>query len=228
MHHSNLGSSSQLNSLNFKSKKAMKREKRKAKRTVDKINAINGNLKDYVVSSSIVKRESKYTVALDFSFIPLMTVEETNICVKFLKHVYDHNKLSRYPLTIHFTSVTEGNNIHKYLKNFNEHSFYRAIITPNPFTDMFQRNKIVYLTSKSENTIEDLEEDKIYIIAGYHNKKHTTDVDKLGAAFKAGVQHAKLPLDRYRSRKKKTRNVLNIEHGKILIKLLIEIQNMKF
>ena len=40
--------------------------------------------------------------------------------------------------------------------NFNEH----------PFTEVFDHEKIVYLTSESENIIEKMEDDKIYVIGG--------------------------------------------------------------
>merc|ERR1719334_838197 len=77
------------------------------------------------------------------------------------------------------------------------------------FDSAFDREKIVYLSSESENVLTELEDDKFYIIGGLvdHNSHkglcHATASD-------LGVHHARLPIDEFI--KLKTRKVLAVNH----------------
>ncbi|XP_053626085.1 tRNA methyltransferase 10 homolog A isoform X3 [Plodia interpunctella] len=77
------------------------------------------------------------------------------------------------------------------------------------YLDIFSKEKIVYLSSESENIIEHFDEDTYYVIGGLvdHNK-HKGLCHKI--AVEQGIRHGQLPLDKYVNMK--TRKVLTIDH----------------
>lgn len=152
----------------------------------------------------------KYTVAVDCSFNDLMTDLDLNKCVKQLLRVYTINRRSQYPIKLHFTSIVEGNRMYKVLEKNDGYQNWDVKFSPDSYVDVFDKSRIVYLSSDSENTIEHLEEDKIYIIGGLVDHNHHKGI-ALKKALEAGVQHAKLPLNE--NIVLKTRNVLSIYHG---------------
>lgn len=77
--------------------------------------------------------------------------------------------------------------------------------------DVYLKDKIIYLTSESENIIDHLEHDCVYVIGGLvdHNA-HKGMCYKL--ATEASIRHGRLPLDKFLQMK--ARKVLTIDHGK--------------
>lgn len=51
-------------------------------------------------------------------------------------------------------------------------TYWQVEFHDEPYLDLFPKEKLVYLTSESENIIENFEEDTFYIIGGLvdHNK----------------------------------------------------------
>ena len=80
---------------------------------------------------------------------------------------------------------------------------------PRHLTEIFPKEKIVYLTSESDNVLEDVVDDKVYVIGGIvdHNRlKGITHED----ATKRGLYTARLPLDEYVDMQ--SRKVLTVNH----------------
>ena len=80
---------------------------------------------------------------------------------------------------------------------------------PRHLTEIYPKEKIVYLTSESENVLEDVVDDKVYVIGGIvdHNRlKGITHED----ATKRGLYTARLPLDKYVDMQ--SRKVLTVNH----------------
>lgn len=84
-------------------------------------------------------------------------------------------------------------------------------ITNETLVDFFGKEKLVYLTSESENVLSELEKDHVYIIGGLvdHNQHKGLCHNK---AISLGIKHARLPLDE--NIIMKSRRVLTIDHGK--------------
>lgn len=76
-------------------------------------------------------------------------------------------------------------------------------------TEIYPKEKIVYLTSESDNVLDDVVDDKVYVIGGIvdHNRlKGITHED----ATKRGIYTARLPLDQYVDMQ--SRKVLTVNH----------------
>jgi tRNA (guanine9-N1)-methyltransferase len=80
--------------------------------------------------------------------------------------------------------------------------------------DLGKEPNFVYLTADSENTLETLDKDHIYIIGGIVDKNRHKGLC-LKEAEKYGVKHAKLPISDYINLE--TRKVLTINHGIFIV-----------
>eukprot|EP00058_Branchiostoma_floridae_P010514 XP_002596002.1 hypothetical protein BRAFLDRAFT_123735 [Branchiostoma floridae] len=78
------------------------------------------------------------------------------------------------------------------------------------YTEVFERERIVYLTSDSPNTLSTLEPGKVYIIGGLvdHNSHKGLCYQR---ACEVGVAHAQLPIAQFV--KIQSRKVLAVNHG---------------
>lgn len=85
-------------------------------------------------------------------------------------------------------------------------------MTPDSYLDTFPKEKIVYLSSDSDNTLERLAKDEVYIIGGLvdHNRHKGMCHSRAEAA---GIRHARLPLPE--NIILKSRTVLTIEQGQL-------------
>ena len=109
---------------------------------------------------------------------------------------------------------------------------FRLYVSPNSYTSLIERSDnslkeksdIVYLSSESENVVQEFSTTKMYVIGGLvdHNK-HKGLCYKL--AKEAGVAHARLPLDKHVDLK--TRRVLTIDHVFQIISDVIEGKSWK-
>lgn len=71
-----------------------------------------------------------------------------------------------------------------------------VVVEEKSYLDLFPKERLVYLSSESENVLESLNQDDVYIIGGLvdHNRlkgiTHKT-------ALEQGLRHARLPIDEY-------------------------------
>lgn len=98
------------------------------------------------------------------------------------------------------------------VNGFDEWSNYAFQVTSDSFDQYFQDKiqKVVYLTSDSENTITTLENDKIYVIGGIVDRNRYKQLT-YQRAIALGIATAKLPIDEYLSTMPSTR-VLTTNH----------------
>lgn len=84
--------------------------------------------------------------------------------IKQILRVYTMNRRSKAPMQLHLTSFNgkskEEMSKHNGYENWDMH-FHE-----NDYLEVFPKDKLVYLSSESNNVIKELEQDKIYIIGG--------------------------------------------------------------
>lgn len=82
------------------------------------------------------------------------------------------------------------------------------------YLEVFPKEKLVYLTSDSDNVLDELNSNDVYVIGGLvdHNRYKGICFEM---AKKEGIRHARLPIKEHLVMK--TRDVLTIEQGLMVI-----------
>lgn len=203
-----------LKKVKWENRKAEKRAKEKARAKERRREAREANIdlgpNRKALKKMKLERPKKSTaVVIDLSFDHLMMEKDRFKVIKQILRCYSINRRSETPVQFHITSFGEKSKSDMSRHNGYEHwdiDFHEA-----PYLEVFPKDKIVYLTSESDNVIEQFEENTAYIIGGLvdHNK-HKGLCYKI--AVEQGIRHGQLPLDKYINMK--TRKVLTIDHGK--------------
>ena len=156
---------------------------------------------------------NSFQVGLDCSFASLMTSKEINSLASQIRYCYSNNKRSRRPCLLAATSL-EGETL-EHLQNvcgFDDWHKRAFTHTQESLKEFYKdrMEKIVYLTSDSETTLTELEDNKIYIIGGIVDRNRLKRA-AINRAEALGVATAKLPLDEHLKKMQATR-VLTVNH----------------
>uniref|UniRef100_A0AAG5DI44 tRNA (guanine(9)-N(1))-methyltransferase n=2 Tax=Anopheles atroparvus TaxID=41427 RepID=A0AAG5DI44_ANOAO len=193
-----------------KEKRLQEKEKCKAKR----IEAINRGLPVRTGPSrkELKRRKMNYDeataeVVVDLSFDKMMIDKDVAKCVKQLLRMYTLNRRSEKPIPLHFSGITEGGAVEKHLAKHDGYQHWDVRFSSEHFMKLFDPKQLIYLTSESDNLLERLERDHVYVIGGLvdHNQ-HKGYCYRLAEEF--GIRHARLPLNEHLVLK--TRTVLTI------------------
>jgi len=151
---------------------------------------------------------SNYKVVIDLDFYELMNDRDLRMLLKQVKACYSENRKQDHPVQLCVTSFKEQLKdlfiqLQPGLTNWD------LRMEDQSYLDLFEKEKIVYLTSDSENILETLEEDKHYIIGGLvdHNQFKGLCHKR---AKESAIAHAQLPIGQFV--KMKSRKVLTINH----------------
>jgi len=140
--------------------------------------------------------DTSFRVCIDCGFNDQMTQKELNSLALQIRYCYSCNRKSENPVYFSVASLsgTVFENMKK-VEGFPEQWLTRAFAcTEKPLLEMHSdKSKLVYLTSDSENTLEHLEDDKIYVIGGIvdRNRLKRAAINK---AEELGIATAKLPV----------------------------------
>lgn len=206
-------------------KKKEKRLKEKEKLKQRKLQAIeaglptrNGPSRKELKRNKIDYSKSDITVVVDLSFDGLMIDKDVAKCVKQLLRIYTMNRRSAVPIPLHFTGIREGGAVERHLKRNDGHQHWDVKFSSDSFLNVFDKDKLVYLTSESDNVLTTLEKDNVYVIGGLvdHNQ-HKGHCHTL--ASEMGIKHARLPLSEHIVIK--TRTILTINQ---VFEILMKIQ----
>lgn len=152
-------------------------------------------------------------VAIDFDYDDLMLDKDIAKCSKQMLRVYTENRKSKMPIRLHFTSIKENSRIKNALKRHDGFLNWDVKIHEKSYHDLFEHDSIVYLTSDSDNVLNELDDKAVYIIGGLVDHGHAKG-ESLQRAQDKGFKTARLPLSEHIEMK--TRNVLTIVHGKYM------------
>lgn len=154
-----------------------------------------------------------WQVSLDCGFESSMTPKEINSLAMQIRYCYSANKRNKHPCLLSATSL--GGATMKHLDNVQGCDEWknRAFTCTSQSLEEYYKadlSNIVYLTSDSENTLQDLDDTKIYVIGGIVDRNRLKQA-ALGRARSLGVATARLPLDEHLKEMKAT-PVLTCNH----------------
>ncbi|XP_028041895.1 tRNA methyltransferase 10 homolog A [Bombyx mandarina] len=200
-----------LKKVKWENHKAEKRarEKKRAKERRRKAQAANIDIGPSRKALKKMKEKHKKRggIIIDLSFGHLMIEKDRFKVIKQILRCYSINRRSEQPLHFHITSF--GEKSRNDMSRHNGYENWDIEFHEQPYLEVFPKEKLVYLTSESENIIESFDDDTYYIIGGLvdHNQYkglcHNISVEQ-------GIRHGRLPLDKYINMK--TRKVLTIDH----------------
>jgi len=144
------------------------------------------------------RTSSKHQIFLDCSFEKEMTKSEIKSLASQIRYCYAINKKAKHPVKT--TACSIGGKTLDILNNVSgldqwpNREFH--ITDKDLLETTADKSKLVYLTSDSDNTLADLEDDKIYIIGGIVDRNRLKRV-AVNKADTLGIQTAKLPISDY-------------------------------
>ena len=159
---------------------------------------------------------------LDMDFDGIMLPTELVHCASQLGHSYSSNKKAEKACHLHFTGW-KGDIKELAEKNITGIKNWKVTFTDKGFVEHFsdKKERLVYLTSDSQDELEELVEGDIYIIGGLvdHNRHKGLCFTR---AEEAGVRHARLPIKKYVELA--DRAVLTINQ---VVQIMVEMYNQK-
>ncbi|NXE25130.1 TM10C methyltransferase, partial [Ardeotis kori] len=137
-------------------------------------------------------------LVFDMSYEKEMSVREVANTVRQLVLSEGCNRRSVDPFHIHFCNFKDDSLYHKeFIKHYRE-AWGKLLITVTDqcYTDVFPKDKLIYLTADSPKVMKTFDHDKIYIVGSMVDRSIKTGVS-LARAKRLGLETAALPLEKY-------------------------------
>jgi len=192
-------------------RRAKEREKRKLKMAALKL------AKDFDESRTSSRKSLKHNkmsdssckvgVVFDMQFGDLMTQRDLGKCLKQIMKCYSFNRRMTNQLQLYMTSL--GGNVEAELAKNDGYKNWDFNFDTRRYDEVFSKDRIIYLSSESENAVTKLEDDKLYVIGGLVDHNHHKGLSH-SKATELGIATARLPIDEFLSMK--SRKVLTVNH----------------
>lgn len=137
-------------------------------------------------------------LVFDMSFEKDMSVREVANTVRQIVLSESTNRRSVDPFHIHFCNFKDDSLYHKeFIKHYRE-AWGKLLITVTDqcYTEVFPKEKLIYLTADSPKVMKTFDHNKIYIVGSMVDRNIKTGVS-LARAKRLGLETAALPLEKY-------------------------------
>ncbi|CRK90638.1 CLUMA_CG004340, isoform A [Clunio marinus] len=106
--------------------------------------------------------------------------------------LHTSNKKAMRPFPLHFTGLKKGSEMFAAMNRHNGRQNW-GIWHEESYLDFFDKTKLIYLTSESENVLDTLEPGAVYVIGGLVDfNRHKNLCNRI--ALENGIRTARLPL----------------------------------
>ncbi|KFR14577.1 Mitochondrial ribonuclease P protein 1, partial [Opisthocomus hoazin] len=137
-------------------------------------------------------------LVFDMSYEKDMSVREVANTVRQIVLSESFNRRSADPFHIHFCNLKDDSlYLKEFVKNYRE-AWGKLLITVTDqcYTEVFPKDKLIYLTADSPKVMKTFDHDKIYIVGSMVDRSIKTGVS-LAQAKRLGLETAALPLEKY-------------------------------
>ncbi|XP_028661682.1 tRNA methyltransferase 10 homolog B [Erpetoichthys calabaricus] len=201
---------------------ASKKSKRKEEKHRRKLNhterSVNCNLHSKRVLKAITKerlseaRSGGVKLCIDLSMMQYMSTKETSRLAAQIRRLYGSNKKATNPFHLYLTDFSEDSLLYKECVRMND-GFLNYVMerTEENCLKIFPPECVIYLTPDSENALEYVDPEKVYILGGLVDES----VQKSLTYEKAQEYQlctARLPVEEYMVKKENAKNF----HSQIL------------
>ena len=168
--------------------------------------------------------KSGQRIAVDLSLEQHMNVKECGKLAQQLCRLYGANRRSSKPAHIYFTGLSKDGDLYKECVRKNSgFEGYMVDILEEPHYSVFPNEDIVYLTPDSENVLETVEKDKVYVIGGLVDESITNNITH-SKAREIGIQTARLPIEE-KMAKDETGTFIKVLSVNQVFEILLELSN---
>ncbi|KAM9262234.1 tRNA methyltransferase 10 homolog B [Morus bassanus] len=151
-------------------------------------------------------RASGPRLCVDLGVADRMTQKETSRLASQIRRLYGANRRAEKPFWLCLTEFVVGSLIYEECFRMNDgFSNYLMDTTQESYLDLFPLDAIVYLTPDSENVLEDIEPNKVYILGGLVDESIHKKLT-LQRAQEQSLQTARLPIREYMVKNMNTKN----------------------
>ncbi|XP_033219135.1 tRNA methyltransferase 10 homolog A [Belonocnema kinseyi] len=195
--------------LERKSEKRLKEKtKLKEKRAFARANNIDlGPSRKVLKRCTMADSTCKMNVTIDLSFDDLMIDKDIAKMIKQILRCYTLNRRAAAPVQFSVSNFTGKSR--EEMKRHNGYEHWDVNFHSENYLNIYDKKRIIYLTSESDNVIETLDQEAVYVIGGLVDHNAQKGLCHRLATSK-NIKHARLPIDKYLQMK--TRKVLSIVH----------------
>ncbi|KAI8877061.1 hypothetical protein K501DRAFT_326745 [Backusella circina FSU 941] len=145
-----------------------------------------------------LSEKTEVGVIIDCSFGELMTERELLSLTKQLGFSYGKNKRAPKSMKMCITSFDDAlkKNLDEKLDSWHDWKEEHIHVTNKHYIEEFEKEKLVYLSADSENTIQTLDEGKAYVIGGIVDKNRYKGLCQ-EKATENQIETARLPIGDY-------------------------------
>ncbi|KAL2740911.1 mitochondrial ribonuclease P protein 1 [Vespula squamosa] len=159
----------------------------------------NKSLDEFLNFNLSISAMFEPNIVFDCGYSNIMTNFEIKNCAKQLLMSFVRNRMHKNPSQLYLCNASKSSAfmlaLHNLIPNLYDDTF-PLNITSKSYLDIFDKDKLVYLTPHCRNEMTSYDPDKIYIIGAIVDKTSPQPYS-LAKAKKEGLYMEKLPLDRY-------------------------------
>ncbi|XP_055948398.1 uncharacterized protein LOC129981548 [Argiope bruennichi] len=136
-------------------------------------------------------------ICINLGFASSMETKELSRLSSQLRRLYGSNRHSSNPVHLYFCSFSPTDELYKICESkCDGFSSYIVDMTPEAPEDLFDSENIIYLSPDSENVLETLDSNKVYVIGGIVDDTVKKDLS-LNHAKNFNIKTARLPIVEY-------------------------------